>query len=77
MIMMSAQETVAGQAFSNASLMLSITSNDLREPMFESESFSPNSVGVSSNNTEPSHPYKTHNIRLYDSKDDFFKNLMY
>lgn len=56
--MMSAQETVAGQAFSNASLMLSITSNDLSEPMFESESFSPNIVGVSSNNTEPSHPYK-------------------
>lgn len=57
-MMMSAQETVAGQAFSKASLTLSITSNDLKEPMLESESFSPNNVGVSSSNTEPSHPYK-------------------
>lgn len=60
-MIMSAQETVAGQAFSNASLMLSITSNDLKEPMFESESFSPNIGGVSSSNTEPSHPYRNLN----------------
>lgn len=56
MITMSAQETVAGQALSKASLMSSTTSKDLSELMLESESFSPSMFGVSSSNTDASHP---------------------
>jgi len=56
MITISAQETVAGQAFSRASLMSSTTSKDLSESMLESDSFSPSMFGVSSSNRDASHP---------------------
>ena len=58
MMTMSAQETVDGQVFSRASLMSSTTSKDLSELMLESDSFSPSMFGVSSSNTDPSHPLK-------------------
>lgn len=64
MMMISAQETTAGQAASRASLSSSITSNDLNEFIFDKPSFSPSIVGVSSSNTEPSHPYTKHNNNL-------------
>lgn len=54
--MISAQETVPGQAFSNASLTSSMTSYDLSELMFERDNFSPSIVGVSSSNIEASQP---------------------
>ncbi|KAI5407641.1 hypothetical protein KIW84_053768 [Lathyrus oleraceus] len=56
MIMILAQETTPGQAFSRASLTLSTTSNDLREFILERVNFSPSIVGVSSSNIEASHP---------------------
>ncbi|KAI5425834.1 hypothetical protein KIW84_031598 [Lathyrus oleraceus] len=56
MIMILAQETTLGQAFSRASLTLSTTSNDLREFILERVNFSPSIVGVSSSNIEASHP---------------------
>ncbi|KAM0067555.1 hypothetical protein Hdeb2414_s0002g00062661 [Helianthus debilis subsp. tardiflorus] len=56
MIMISAQETVRGQAVSSASLISSTTSYDRNESMFDKDSFSPSIVGVSSNNIDPSHP---------------------
>lgn len=54
--MISAQETTPGQEFSKDSLISSITSYDLSESIFEREFFSPNMVGVSSSNNEPSQP---------------------
>ncbi|KAI5445590.1 hypothetical protein KIW84_013708 [Lathyrus oleraceus] len=56
MIMILAQETTPGQAFSRASLTLSTTSNDLKEFILERVNFSPSIVGVSSSNIEASHP---------------------
>lgn len=54
--MISAQETVPGQALSNASLTSSTTSYDLSELIFERDNFSPSIVGVSSSNIEASQP---------------------
>uniref|UniRef100_A0A0A9DJL8 Pco123006 n=1 Tax=Arundo donax TaxID=35708 RepID=A0A0A9DJL8_ARUDO len=53
---MSAQETTPGQRSSSASLASSMTSNERRELMLDSASFSPAIVGVASISTDPSHP---------------------
>lgn len=65
MARMSAHETVAGHTVSRSAFIESITSNPRRELRFGGAVFSPTNPSVSSNNTEPSHPYnamqcKTH-----------------
>lgn len=52
----SAHETVDGQAFSKAALIVSMTSNPLIEFRLGSAFFSPFRVSVSSSSTDPSHP---------------------
>ena len=54
----SAQETVALQEASTLVLMASITSKPLAEFLLGPAFFSPVKVEVSSNNIDPSHPYK-------------------
>jgi len=68
-IMISAQETTPGQAFSTASLTSSTTSNDLSEFMFERANFSPSMVGVSSSNIEASHPFT--NSTTHSNKEKY------
>lgn len=52
----SAQETIPGQAFSTAVLMLSMTSKPLAEFLLGFAFFSPVKLDVSSNKMDPSHP---------------------
>lgn len=59
MIMISAQETTPGQAFSKAAFTSSTTSNDLSEFILERASFSPTMFGVSSSSKEASQPCNT------------------
>lgn len=56
---MSAHETTPGQSFSTLNLILSITSNPLTELLLGPAVFSPLKEDVSSNNMDPSQPYKT------------------
>lgn len=63
MATMSAHETTPGQSFSTLDLILSITSNPLTELLLGPAVFSPLKEDVSSNNMDPSQPYKT-NISL-------------
>lgn len=53
---MSAQETMLGQRLSNSALILSITSNPLRELALATDVFSPLKVAVSSKSNDASHP---------------------
>ena len=55
---MSAHETTPGHRLSTLDLILSTTSNPLTELLFGPAVFSPIEVEVSSNNIDPSHPYK-------------------
>lgn len=54
----SAHDTVSGQAISSSDLIESITSNPLNEFKLGAAVFSPVKLGVSSNNTEASHPFQ-------------------
>lgn len=55
----SAQDTVSGQTYSRSAFIASITSNPLSEFAFGAALFSPtNPGGMSSSNTDASHPWK-------------------
>lgn len=54
------------QALSTASLRLSIIQKPLRESIFEMALFSPMKVGLSSNRTDPSHPYSKINQQIIE-----------
>lgn len=56
-VMISAQDTTPGHAFSNRALIVSMTSNPLAELRLIMADFSLLEVGVSSSKIDASHPY--------------------
>lgn len=52
----SAHDTVLGQTYSRSAFIASITSNPRKELAFGAAVFSPVKLGVSSSNTDASHP---------------------
>lgn len=86
-VSISAQETTPGQTLSNWIFILSITSKPLTELLFASDSFSLCIVGLLSNKSDPSQPFKSStnlinqflfksNIRYFNYVSNYIENKM-